>query len=546
MSIATRYHELTDNSTYSKIFAQYTRTPSYELLSAVGKNGFDIKKYWTRVSAILEFERRKGQFSQLSEDVFEIRFTTEGLESDDYMNGGSSDVVEKKVVNLLALETELVDETGQIRGLIMADYQGLVGDHAKELKAFHRMFSRLILFDSKMSFSLQPSLFDEHKSQAFMIANFFAMYLKFSVEDEKWDSEGMHGKNLFVETVHYFTSRNLVIEAVLPAFPCKSSNLNKVHGLYPDNGEEMALRRLIEVVEMSKEVYEPGMKIYIVSDGHVFSDCIGVDDDVVDVYTRKLREMYASIIKGNPLYENGKGPIGFVSLKDLFFSSSQGVVLSEDYAHHVKLPHYTGSVICEDAELCRKLMMIGCDTDSGKLRSDIGNEDSPRLRLYRGFTKFMNEDLSLHPNLQGLTRKKFKKIVSQVAFEMIKRNDAYSNLVELIFPFHLRFSIHSHPNIGPKYGIRIIHPGSCRAIKEFGSDESPVFDDYLHIPTPWHNCVVFIKDHEKPNLVRSKLVHEVLENKTYRGGWVATRDDCSVSGGGKVLGGFYCIEKIAE
>lgn len=39
---------------------------------------------------------------------------------------------------------------------------------------------------------------------------------------------------------------------------------------------------------------------------------------------------------------------------------------------------------------------------------------------------------------------------------MIKRNDAYSNLVELMFPFHLRFSIHAHNNAGPKFGISLL------------------------------------------------------------------------------------------
>ena len=68
-------------------------------------------------------------------------------------------------------------------------------------------------------------------------------------------------------------SRNLRLELCLPAFPCKSSNLRKVLGVVPDKGEELALRRLHEFVRLVKEIYDPGARVLIVSDGHVFSDC---------------------------------------------------------------------------------------------------------------------------------------------------------------------------------------------------------------------------------------------------------------------------------
>jgi pyoverdine/dityrosine biosynthesis protein Dit1 len=36
------------------------------------------------------------------------------------------------------------------------------------------------------------------------------------------------------------------------------------------------------------------------------------------------------------------------------------------------------------------------------------------------------------------------------------RNDAYSNLVSDLFPFHIRLSIHAHNNSGPKFAIRLL------------------------------------------------------------------------------------------
>lgn len=58
----------------------------------------------------------------------------------------------------------------------------------------------------------------------------------------------------------------------LPAFPFKSPNAqSKVLGRLPDKGEEFALAHLNGLCLAVKDVYEPGAKLVIISDGLVYN-----------------------------------------------------------------------------------------------------------------------------------------------------------------------------------------------------------------------------------------------------------------------------------
>lgn len=254
---------------------------------------------------------------------------------------------------------------------------------------------------------------------------------------------------------------------------------------------------------------------------------------MVDSYTAHLHGLYRS------LAEPGTDAIGFAGLKDLFFEGESSESFDPRWVEEIELPHYTGTKICPDSELSRKILMKGCDTENGRLKKQLNIPDHPRLHLFRGFSKFMTEDLCLLPFFQGISRKGFKKVVAKVAFEMIKRNDAYSNLVELVFPHHMRLSIHAHTNSGPKFGIKIISPLQCKTIRSLDNEEEPTFEDLLHIPTPWHNCVVKIEENERFYLTKTKTVMDAIENGNYEGTWVKTDVETGV-------GGHYLLRRVRK
>ncbi|CUM68130.1 uncharacterized protein PRCAT00005847001 [Priceomyces carsonii] len=291
-----------------------------------------------------------------------------------------------------------IASTDVIRGVVTESF---------EPSDFDKWFLHLVASTSKVDFS--PDL-SETSYVADIICDEFVATLKKTAKVDKWDSGG---REFFKEGIEFFVTKGITIEAVLPAFPCKSSNSKKVATSEPDKGEELAIRRLIQFAHNVKKIYPPGMIVWIVSDGHVFSDCIGVDDDIVDEYTEKVKNLYSSL---DP--QNVDEVIKFASLKDIF--NFQQFPMKKELVEHVHLEHYLSTKLDDYSELCRKVLVHSCDTDSGKLREDVNTKDHPRLFLYRGFSKFMTEDLASHPVTVKLTRKKFRKVVSRIAFEMIK------------------------------------------------------------------------------------------------------------------------------
>ncbi|KAJ0334626.1 hypothetical protein COL5a_000689 [Colletotrichum fioriniae] len=323
------------------------------------------------------------------------------------------------------------------------------------------------------------------------IVSLFDSFLRYQGKDDQWEASG---KAYFTERVRHFTSQQAKIELCLPAFPCKSSNTNKVLGKAPDRGEQLALERLHEFVEAIERVYEPGAKMWIISDGHVFSDCIGVDDEDVDVYGEQLKDMNRAVgvSRGNT------DRIGFKSLVDLFeLNESKSQHKLSSLSKDLNIPsieHHLETKLTLEAELCRRILMAGCQPQESAVRAKIKSQNPAILALYRGFSRFMLEDLELHPFTLGMTRTQRKKLSPKVAFEMIMRNQAYSNLVELLLPNHVRLSIHAHNNAGPKFGIQLFDPAVVRAVEGLSPDGTPMTSrDLLHIPTPWHNCVVEVE-----------------------------------------------------
>lgn len=80
------------------------------------------------------------------------------------------------------------------------------------------------------------------------------------------------GLESFVPTVLERVERQEPIRMILPAFPFKSPNArDKVLGILPDFGEELALAHLNGLCQNIAQVYEPGADVYISSDGLVYN-----------------------------------------------------------------------------------------------------------------------------------------------------------------------------------------------------------------------------------------------------------------------------------
>lgn len=163
--------------------------------------------------------------------------------------------------------------------------------------------------------------------------------------------------------------------------------------------------------------------------------------------------------------------------------------------------------------------MAGFQASKEHFRKLIAEQHPHALKLYRGQARFMQDDLSC-PNFLALSIKQRKKISFAVAAEMIARNQAYSNLLELLLPNYIRLSIHAHSNQGPKFGICLLPRTKVRAIESIVDRHTtcPLYE--FQVPTPWHNSIIKIEGDDMLYLGKAEIVHKALEAGEVEGEWI--------------------------
>lgn len=242
---------------------------------------------------------------------------------------------------------------------------------------------------------------------------------------------------LHLPRVQSFVDNNEPLQLVLPAFPAKSPNLTKVLGRLPDMGERLALESLSALLAELREAYPPGAELIICSDGLVFADAVGVSDADVARYRVALQEM---------IEEREGERIRIFGLEDAFGA------LKPAAARRALFERYAASVE---------------DIQARAARSSI------HMAQIDGIHRFLSEDeLALQPKI---SRNQAKKQTRERAYEVVRRSDAWGNLVGAYFPRAVRLSIHPQPDVSPKIGIHLL----------------PTEDEWL---TPWHGAAVLAED----------------------------------------------------
>lgn len=226
------------------------------------------------------------------------------------------------------------------------------------------------------------------------------------------------GKSILAEKMESFVNRNAPIEFVMLGFPFKSTNKrDKVIGDLPDLGEEVTLRNFAKFNESIKETYSPGVKIAIASDGYIFNDLLGVEDNTVLAYKEVSLEL------------SGGTPVEFYDLNDFYDRNSS------TSSHREKVMKQFGT----SPEKLQEEIMLNPDTNL----------------LYRGMIRFMTEELATRSYVSASQSQKAAKILTR---QMMLRNEAWSNLVKKEFANHIRLSMHQSVNNGNKYSFKLI-PG---------------------------------------------------------------------------------------
>lgn len=241
------------------------------------------------------------------------------------------------------------------------------------------------------------------------------------------------------EAPHLATAERIIargerLEFALPGFPAKSPNLRKVLGIFPDEAERRALLFLDDLCRQIQTIYEPGARVLICSDGRVFGDYVGIEDEHITAYQDRLAEMLSPFetLSAFNLDDKWSG-LSFDVMRDL---------LTEQYA--------------DGEEETRRAV----------------KEDDDTRRLYLGMSRFLFEDQKGRFDESNRTLQNRAK---ERAYGVIRRSKAWGKLVSEQFPDALRLSIHPQACGSAKMGIRL--------------GTTP--DAWL---TPWHSAAVKIGD----------------------------------------------------
>lgn len=217
------------------------------------------------------------------------------------------------------------------------------------------------------------------------------------------------------------------ITFVLPAFPAKSPNPEKVLGTRPDMAERLSLQFLHTLCNEIQRMYSGGAKVILCADGRVFNDVIGIEDRDVTDYQQEICSY----------------------IKETSFTSISTFNLDEVYSG-LQFNQMREQLMDQYGE---SLEMIKDAVRKGSKKS-YSIENAEVNRQYCGITRFLVEDAN-HKG-QSLSRNALQKKCRHRAYVVVQRSRAWSNLIAERFPHAIRLSIHPQTCGTSKLGIRLM------------------------------------------------------------------------------------------
>ncbi|KAK5629393.1 hypothetical protein RRF57_005109 [Xylaria bambusicola] len=259
----------------------------------------------------------------------------------------------------------------------------------------------------------------------------------------------------FVPIVRRFVATGERVEACLPAFPFKSANqAYKVLGKLPDKAEELALDRLNSICRRIQDIYPPGARITIISDGITYNDLLSISDQDTWAYGEALRTLAT---------EKKFDCISFSRMKDLL-----------DFPLPKEINEITYVANCTNfrRELLNRYGKPDLDIDY-----EIATNHDTKL-TYLGYKRFLESDLKyIFPRGAGRSSNSYKRDCKYIAKQMLVRGYAFAEAIKNAYPGYLRLSIHESIGAVAKLSISLLNTKTG-------------------FTTPWHCSVAHLADGE--------------------------------------------------
>ncbi|KAJ5626626.1 hypothetical protein N7528_004053 [Penicillium herquei] len=269
---------------------------------------------------------------------------------------------------------------------------------------------------------ISTSIFEIPSNLRKMAVDILKVIESYGVDYEK-SGASWKGLESFVPTVMAQVEKQEPIRMILPAFPFKSPNSrDKVLGVLPDFGEELALAHLNGLCENIAQVYKPGADVYISSDGLVYNDLLGVPDKVVWDYGETLRQMAV---------EKGLTHVKFIRLFELL----EHPWFKTDSPEAAKA-YYLSHACC----LRRELMFVFGDPTFNA--DEAIKTDNDTCLTYRGYIKFLTKDLAHQKQPESLSKRGRQAQIAYTARQMIIRGKMFAAAIRANRKDYVRLSIH--------------------------------------------------------------------------------------------------------
>ncbi|KAF1851402.1 uncharacterized protein K460DRAFT_329422 [Cucurbitaria berberidis CBS 394.84] len=280
-----------------------------------------------------------------------------------------------------------------------------------------------------------------------------------------WD-----GFDTFLPIVKGKVERKEPVLLLLPGFPFKSPNTkDKVLGVLPDLGEELALKHLNGLAEKIKAIYEFGAEVHITSDGLVYNDLLGVSDETVWNFGQAVRQMAA---------DNSLHNLSFLRLWDLL--AHPGNFQSKEY--------YLAHSSCIRRELKYRF-------GDPKFEADMANTSTSDMQMtHTKYLEFLSQDLALNGKHLALSSEDRAANIANTAKEMMGRWKAFSAALAAVSTEYVRLSIHDSGG-KDKLSMAVIPQQEKGALGA----------------TPWHSTLVVERDGALRTVQRHKVEQETYQ-----------------------------------
>ncbi|KAM0209990.1 hypothetical protein ACHAQD_009865 [Fusarium lateritium] len=255
-----------------------------------------------------------------------------------------------------------------------------------------------------------------------------------TTEDGVGSVREWEGRSKFRTHVEYWIRRREPINFVIPSYPFKSENPDKVTGSLPDMGEYIGLYKLHSMTLDVGKVYPFGAQVTVASDGAVFNDIYPTSDEKVWEYSQAIDRM------------------------------------ARNYGLNVRIssPHELMGV--PTVPLDKESYIEGLHNCRGQIEKHTKPElldalfarDPDSLRTYTQMSRFYEIDLKYTPIMQGLSRMQGKKITKKLARATMARSEAFTGLVLKALPHHVRLSVHASTG-AVKLSFPLVPQGSSMA-----------------------------------------------------------------------------------